>query len=127
METLKAWESAVVGKGVDLRLITDRSKMESVLEYVTEGNRAQMRDPAFVAELKHWIRFNESQAVSTGDGLFTGSSGNPTSPSWRPAECRFDHKRGSHRHRRPGALPHLGRSRARDGGFAPEAGLSSPI
>jgi hypothetical protein len=56
--------------------------MESVLEYVTEGNRAQMRDPAFVAELKHWIRFNESQAVSTGDGLFTRSSGNPTSPSW---------------------------------------------
>jgi hypothetical protein len=56
--------------------------MESVLEYVTEGNRAQMRDPAFVAELKHWIRFNESQAVSTGDGLFTRSSGNPTSPTW---------------------------------------------
>ena len=44
-ETLKAWESAVVGKGVDLRLITDRSKMESVLEYVTEGNRAQNAGP----------------------------------------------------------------------------------
>jgi hypothetical protein len=56
--------------------------MESVLKYVTDGNRAQMRDPAFVAELKHWIRFNESQTVSTGDGLFTRSSGNPTSPSW---------------------------------------------
>jgi hypothetical protein len=41
-----------------------------------------MADPAFVAELKQWIRFNESDAISTGDGLFAAASGNPSLPAW---------------------------------------------
>ena len=35
-----------------------------------------------VAELKAWIRFNASDAVATGDRLFSAASGNPTSPPW---------------------------------------------
>ena len=35
---------------------------------------------AFIDELKAWIRFNEDEAVRTGDGLFTGATGNPTAP-----------------------------------------------
>ena len=68
--------------GVGVILVTDRGQMEQVLEYVVAGNAAQVGDPAFVAELKHWIRFNEADAVRTGDGLFTRCSGNPTSPRW---------------------------------------------
>ena len=65
-----------------LLLLTERAKIEGVIEYVTQANGAQMRDPAFVAELKQWIRFDDSQAILTGDGLAARSSGNPTLPSW---------------------------------------------
>lgn len=81
-EVLQNMEQTGAVNGVELRLMTERAQRETVLEYVTAGNSAQMRDPEFVAELKRWIRFNETQAVESGDGLFTRSSGNPTSPSW---------------------------------------------
>jgi hypothetical protein len=41
-----------------------------------------MENPAFVAELKAWIRFNAEEAESKGDGLFAGASGNPAMPRW---------------------------------------------
>lgn len=81
-EVLQIMEHAGAADGVELRLMTERAQTEAVLEYVTAGNSSQMRDPAFVAELKRWIRFNEAEAVASGDGLSTRSSGNPTSPSW---------------------------------------------
>lgn len=82
-EELKQLEQVVSGNnGVHLILLTDKQAMEQVLEYVVEGNTAQINDPAFVKELKSWIRFNEKEAVRTGDGLFAKSSGNPTAPHW---------------------------------------------
>ena len=57
-------------------LLTERPVMERVLDYVVQGNTAQMADPAFVKELETWIRFNGSDAIRTGDGLFGVSSGN---------------------------------------------------
>jgi hypothetical protein len=56
--------------------------MEKVLEYVVAGNTMQMHDPAFMKELKAWIRFSREEAVQTGDGLFSGASGNPSVPRW---------------------------------------------
>lgn len=79
---LRLLETAGSGNGVRVHLLTDKQAMENVLEFVVQGNTAQMRDPAFVRELKDWLRFNGGQAVRTGDGLFSGSSGNPTAPSW---------------------------------------------
>lgn len=67
---------------VDLLLLTERPAMEQVLDFVLQGNSAQLADPAFVAELKAWIRFSESDAVARGDGLFARSSGNPALPDW---------------------------------------------
>lgn len=81
-EDLRLLMSAGTGKGVQLMLLTEKSAMEKVLEYVVQGNTAQMNDPAFVTELKAWIRFNDAEAVRTGDGLFTRSSGNPSVPRW---------------------------------------------
>lgn len=81
-DILTELERAAAHGGVRLLLLTDRVKVEGVIEYVTQGNSAQMRDAAFVKELKSWIRFNDVQAVATGDGLFARSSGNKTLPPW---------------------------------------------
>lgn len=81
-DELRLLETAGSGNGVRVHLLTDKQAMENVLDFVVQGNTAQMRDPAFVRELKDWIRFNGGQAARQGDGLFSGSSGNPTAPSW---------------------------------------------
>jgi hypothetical protein len=41
-----------------------------------------MNDPAFVAELKAWIRFGAAEAQRTGHGLFSGTTGTPVMPRW---------------------------------------------
>jgi len=79
---LRQLERAGTGDGVSVQLLTARPAMEGVLEYVVAGNTAQMNDPAFVAELKSWIRFGSEEALRTGDGLFAGASGNPVLPRW---------------------------------------------
>ena len=81
-EELKQLERVAAGGGVNLILLTEKQAVEQVLAYVIEGNTAQINDPAFVEELKSWIRFNQQEAISKGDGLFTKSSGNPTAPHW---------------------------------------------
>ena len=67
---------------VQLLLITGRPAMEQVLDYVVQGNSAQLADEAFVKELKAWIRFNADQAACLRDGLYSVCSGNPNIPSW---------------------------------------------
>src|ERR1700681_759462 len=69
-EALRLLERAGTGTGFSVVIITDRSKIAGVLDYVVEGNIAQMRDKAFMDELKHWMRFNEADAVATRNGLF---------------------------------------------------------
>lgn len=81
-DDLRALEKAAAGDGVQLILLTDRPALEKILEFVVQGNSAQMRDPAFVDELKAWIRFSAGDAVRTGDGLYAASSGNPSVPAW---------------------------------------------
>ena len=68
--------------GVDLVLITERSRIESVRDLILSANHAQMNDSAFVSELKKWLRYSPQQAIATGDGLFAGTSGNPALPAW---------------------------------------------
>jgi hypothetical protein len=41
-----------------------------------------MADPAFIAELKTWLRFNPAAAMTPGDGLYSAASGNPALPDW---------------------------------------------
>jgi hypothetical protein len=79
---LKTLERAARGAGMQVLLMTESSAMEDILEYVVQGNTTQMHDPAFVDELKAWIRFSESEAMRSGDGLFASASGNPTAPRW---------------------------------------------
>lgn len=67
---------------VQLLLLTEPAAMAQVLDYVVQGNTTQMADPAFVKELKTWMRFNGQEAVRTRDGLYSAASGNPTVPTW---------------------------------------------
>jgi nitroreductase len=68
--------------GVDLILVTDRPRLNQIRDLVVAGNSVQMADPAFIGELKAWLRYNPSQALERGDGLFSATSGNPILPSW---------------------------------------------
>lgn len=79
---LEALAAAARVPGVDLVLLTDRPSIERALELVLTGNSAQMNDPAFMRELKHWLRFNPRQALESGDGLYSPASGNPVLPGW---------------------------------------------
>jgi hypothetical protein len=81
-QEIELLEKAGTGNGVAVIFLTERQAMEDVLEYVVQGNTSQMNDPAFVDELKKWIRFSGDEAVRMGDGLYAASSGNLPSPTW---------------------------------------------
>lgn len=79
---LTALAEAARMPGVDMVLITDRPALTQVRDLVVAGNTAQIADPAFVRELKDWLRFSPRQALQRNDGLFTAASGNPVMPAW---------------------------------------------
>lgn len=70
-DDLKALELAGSGKGVRVLMLTETAKIEQVLEYVVQGNTAQMSDRPFVEELEAWIRFGYDEVVSQGDRPLT--------------------------------------------------------
>jgi hypothetical protein len=74
--------AAAAVPGVDLILITERAQIARLGDLVIAGNSAQLADPAFLAELKHWLRFNPTAAMQTGDGLYGLASGSPAMPDW---------------------------------------------
>jgi nitroreductase len=67
---------------VDVVMITEPERIATILDLVVAGNDVQFADAAFLAELKHWIRFDRADALRTGDGLFSGTTGNPSVPPW---------------------------------------------
>lgn len=79
MKTLAAASSI---PGVDLVLITERPMIDRVRDLVVAGNTTQISDPAFIVELKKWLRFSPHTALETGDGLFSAASGSPVMPDW---------------------------------------------
>ncbi len=79
MDLLK---SAAHQDGVSVLMFTEPAQRDAIAEFVVAGNTAQMDDPAFVAELRAWLRFNPDNAVAMGDGLFSACSGNPVLPEW---------------------------------------------
>jgi len=79
---LRQLEEAAAIPGVDVLFITDRPRLEQALEFILKGNSAQMNRPAFVRELKEWIRYNPAAALKAGDGLLGKCSGSPSAPNW---------------------------------------------
>jgi len=78
---LAALQSAAVVPGTNLVIVTNRAEIGKVRDLVIAGNNDQMADPAFMAELKQWIRFNPRSALASGDGLFSAAGGNPSLPT----------------------------------------------
>ena len=68
--------------GVSVLFFTEPADRDAILDFVVQGNSAQMDDPAFVQELLDWLRFSPARAIKTGDGLFGACSGNPVLPDW---------------------------------------------
>lgn len=79
---LQLLEVAGTGNGVAVMLLTERQTMETVLEYVVQGNTMQISNPAFVSELESWIRFSDGEAIRTCDGVTARSTGSPPAPRW---------------------------------------------
>jgi nitroreductase len=79
---LRVLETAGRAPGVDLILVTERAQIGRLRDLVVAGNSVQMGDVAFMAELKHWLRFNPRDALASGDGLYAAASGNPVMPRW---------------------------------------------
>ena len=82
LRTLQQAAADGSSSGVQLILLTDKTALEKALEFVVQGNSAQMKDKAFVDELKAWIRFSGNDAARLRDGLYAASSGNPSVPAW---------------------------------------------
>lgn len=75
--------AAAEGDGrVSVAVFDSPSGKAELTELILEGNRRQIEDAAFVAELRDWIRFNKTEAAQLRDGLFTGATGNPEMPGW---------------------------------------------
>lgn len=68
--------------GVVLRFALNPTDMETILEYVNQGNLNQYADEAFVDELIYWLRFNKKESLASLDGLYSLCSGNPEVPRW---------------------------------------------
>ena len=68
--------------GVALRFATTKPDLETMLEYVNQGNLSQYADKAFIEELIYWLRFNKKEALTSLDGLYSRCSGNPEVPRW---------------------------------------------
>ncbi len=81
-EEIARLTQAATDRGVEAIYISEPSQKQAVLDLVVDGNSRQMDDPAFVAELLSWLRFNPRDAVRRGDGLYGGSTGSPPLPGW---------------------------------------------
>ena len=68
--------------GVELLLITNRPEIDRIRDLVIAGNSAQFADPAFMRELKAWLRFSPRHALDRGDGLYSATTGNAALPEW---------------------------------------------
>jgi nitroreductase len=79
---LEELQTASRQEDVQCLLITDKKAMASIASLAGEAAKKQFSDPAFMEELVRWIRFNKKTAERLGDGLFGGTMGKPSVPTW---------------------------------------------
>ncbi|MCU0487606.1 MAG: twin-arginine translocation signal domain-containing protein [Anaerolineales bacterium] len=75
-------QSLELEPGISLRFSNTPGELETIVEYVNQGNLIQYADMVFVDELIAWLRFNKKEASASRDGLYSGCSGNPEVPRW---------------------------------------------
>jgi nitroreductase len=79
---LEVLRSSAMRDDVKCKFFTDYDEIGTVIELVKEACIRQYSDEAFVDEMLQWVRFNESGAVKTLDGINSASSGKPSVPGW---------------------------------------------
>lgn len=80
--SLQQLEAAASARGVRVVIITARDALTRLRDLIVDGNRRQLADPAFIAELKSWIRFSSSSALDHADGLYGPVTGSPSVPDF---------------------------------------------
>lgn len=70
------------GRNVRTIMLLSEAQKSTIVDYVTQGNIAQLTDRKFRGELVSWLRFNPGEALHTGDGLSGRTSGQPALPRW---------------------------------------------
>jgi nitroreductase len=73
-------ESVARAPGVTPVIVTDDVQRRRLLELAVAANREWYADPAKVAELKRWTRFDAATALATRDGLAPGPAGRTSLP-----------------------------------------------
>ncbi len=68
--------------GVAIHLLTAPDQFATIVDLVREGDRRQLEDEPFRAELSCWIRFNAAEAATKGDGLAAAAMETPEVPRW---------------------------------------------
>ena len=67
--------------GINIRLYQRNTpEFDQITDFIVAGNTQQMQDPAFVEELKSWMRFNKKHLQETGNGLSYAVFGAPNLP-----------------------------------------------
>jgi len=66
--------------GVTPVLVTSAAQKRRILELATVANRAWYANPARVAELERWTRFDDASALATRDGLAPAPAGRMSLP-----------------------------------------------
>ncbi len=79
---LNQLQSLPLEPGINLNFELGAAGLETVLEYVNRGNLSQYANKDFLNELIAWLRFTKKEALASGDGLYSGASGNPQVPRW---------------------------------------------
>lgn len=79
---LAALTRAAAVPGVRMILLLSGAEKDHVVDYVTRGNEAQLRNREFREELLAWIRFTPGSALRHGDGLAGRATGQPAVPTW---------------------------------------------
>jgi hypothetical protein len=79
---LERLQTMTLEPGVTFRAVTTAADIETVLEYVNQGNLKQYADRFFLDELISWLRFTKKDALAFQDGQYSRCSGNPEVPRW---------------------------------------------
>ncbi len=79
---LKQLSEAAKDLEVDVVLISDRAQIDRLRDIIIVANTVQMTDTAYLRELKSWLRYNSRDALTSGDGLYAATTGNPNLPDW---------------------------------------------
>ncbi len=68
------------GPGVTPVFVTDHAQKRRLLDMAAAASREWRADPAKLAELRRWTRFDDASALSTLDGLAPGPAGRAALP-----------------------------------------------